>query len=225
MSTLILIRHGQAEFGADSYDRLSALGRAQAAATGVWLAGHAGAPYAVLHGPRRRHRETAQEMLRSAAIAAPASEVAALDEFAEGEEILGAAERLSAYVLLGPNAAPRREQLRHYDRAIAAWTQGQLDFAGRLTFDEFRAEVRQWLRQLIDNAAVPPGSQVVAVTSAGVICAVLCEVLGLAPGEWHGLLRGLKNASVSEIAFSAGRCGLRSFNASGHLPANLASGI
>jgi broad specificity phosphatase PhoE len=38
MGTLYLVRHGQASFGADDYDQLSDLGRAQAVRLGEYLA-------------------------------------------------------------------------------------------------------------------------------------------------------------------------------------------
>ena len=38
MSVLYLVRHGQASFGTDDYDRLSDLGKAQSRTTGRFLA-------------------------------------------------------------------------------------------------------------------------------------------------------------------------------------------
>jgi broad specificity phosphatase PhoE len=58
VSTLLLVRHGQATFGADRYDALSPLGERQAAAAGKHLAGVWSAPTRVLCGPRVRHRAT-----------------------------------------------------------------------------------------------------------------------------------------------------------------------
>ncbi|MBL8473182.1 MAG: histidine phosphatase family protein [Rhodocyclaceae bacterium] len=225
MSTLILIRHGQAAFGADNYDQLTGLGRAQAAATGRWLQRYRGKSLTLLHGPRQRHIETAREILRAAQLMLDPQQQAELDEFGEGEEILSAAEQLCGHPLLGPDAPQRRVQLQQYDRAISAWTEGRLDFPGRLSYAEFRRAAAGWLRGLTTDPGLPGGSRIVAVTSAGVICAAVCEVLGLASTAWHPLLRGLQNASITEIAFTTGRCGLRSFNAAGHLPAELESGI
>jgi broad specificity phosphatase PhoE len=39
MGTLYLVRHGQASFGADDYDQLSALGRRQSVRLGEYLRG------------------------------------------------------------------------------------------------------------------------------------------------------------------------------------------
>ena len=58
MSTLILVRHGQATLDGDDYDRLSPLGHEQARILGEhWTELGLGIDR-VLIGPRRRHRET-----------------------------------------------------------------------------------------------------------------------------------------------------------------------
>ena len=68
MSELILIRHGQASFGEDNYDKLSKLGRRQANRLGQhWLAAGLAVDQ-VFAGPRDRHLDTARltgEVLRS----------------------------------------------------------------------------------------------------------------------------------------------------------------
>ena len=60
MGQVHFVRHGQASFGTDDYDRLSPLGWQQAR----WLGRHlseTGHRYdAVVSGGMRRHRETAQ---------------------------------------------------------------------------------------------------------------------------------------------------------------------
>lgn len=225
MSTLILLRHGQASFGESRYDALSALGRAQAEAAGAWLATRGAAPDCVLHGPRQRHGDTAALLLARAGFdRCPAIEPA-LDEFGEGEDVLAAAEILLGRRLRDPGSAARLDQLRAYDQAIRAWSRGELRFAGRESFAGFRRRVGAWFSALTGEAGAPSGQTVVAVSSAGVVAAVVCEVLALPDAQWHPLLRVLHNASITEIAYSRGRCGLRSFNATGHLPGDLGSAI
>ena len=55
MSTLYLIRHGQASFGAEDYDVLSALGAEQARALGAYFAARRWPVDALYVGPRARH--------------------------------------------------------------------------------------------------------------------------------------------------------------------------
>ena len=56
--TLTAIRHGQASFGTDDYDRLSASGWKQSRLLGNWLASHDHHFSHVVCGGMRRHRET-----------------------------------------------------------------------------------------------------------------------------------------------------------------------
>ena len=60
MGLVLLVRHGQASFGADDYDVLSATGRSQAAVLGQAVA--ALTPDLVVHGSLVRQRDTARLM-------------------------------------------------------------------------------------------------------------------------------------------------------------------
>ena len=66
MGVLMLVRHGQAAFGAENYDVLSSQGVRQSRRVAEILAGYGVAPTSLIHGGMRRQRETAQEMLRGA---------------------------------------------------------------------------------------------------------------------------------------------------------------
>ena len=58
MSTLHLVRHGQASFGADDYDRLSELGWRQSRRLGEYWKGKGQQFDQVIMGTLRRHEET-----------------------------------------------------------------------------------------------------------------------------------------------------------------------
>ena len=57
MGTLYLVRHGQASFGADDYDQLSALGQRQAQRLGAYFQEKGLQFDAVLMGTLRRHAQ------------------------------------------------------------------------------------------------------------------------------------------------------------------------
>lgn len=58
MGMILLVRHGQASWGAADYDALSERGHGQARLVGTALADRGIVPTAVVHGGMRRHRET-----------------------------------------------------------------------------------------------------------------------------------------------------------------------
>ena len=65
MATIYLIRHGQASFGAEDYDKLSELGQRQAGVVGEYLRDHGIELDAAYSGDLLRQRETAQLALAS----------------------------------------------------------------------------------------------------------------------------------------------------------------
>lgn len=215
MSVLILLRHGQAAFGDAHYDQLSPLGEAQARATGDFLQARKYRFDRVLTGPRQRQKVTAS----LAAGLAPERlvEDLRLDEFAEGSQILAAAEQRAGKVLDG------QARLRAYMQEIRLWCSGETQFDGTLSAAEFCLTVDDWLASITADPA--PGQQVLAVTSAGVIAAILCSVLRqphTAIADWMAVLG---NASLTTLMFSGGRISAREINSSGHLPTGLLSGI
>lgn len=225
MSSLILMRHGQASFGESRYDALSAHGREQAKATGVWLGERGDRLTALLHGPRARQGDTAKLVAETAGITLPLQMQAALDEFAEGEDVLDAAAILTGQPMHGPAAPPRAAQLRAYDAAMDAWAKGALAIPGRDDFVGFRQRAVAWLWQTVADAAQIRGQRILAVSSAGVIAAVVCEVLKLEATQWRAIVRVIDNGSLTEVVFSGDRIGLRAFNGTGHLPPRLTTAI
>ena len=58
MSVLLLVRHGQASFGAADYDQLSSLGEEQSRLLGASLAARGVRPDLVLRGSMKRARRS-----------------------------------------------------------------------------------------------------------------------------------------------------------------------
>lgn len=220
MSTLVLMRHGQASFGAARYDALSEVGQAQATATGVWMRAQGLQADAVFHGPRQRQADTAEQLSKHAGFTVPKAEFAALDEFAEGEEIFNAAEQFFGRSMVLNAGRERIEILRDYDATCRAWGSGELEIPGRPSLVDFRAQLREWLNGHT-GARLASGQTDLVVTSAGSIAALVCEVMNLPDSSWYGLLRVIRNASLAEVLYSKGKVSLLSFNSVSHLPAHL----
>ncbi len=82
---MLLIRHGQASFGAADYDVLSPRGIEQSRVLGAWLAARGERIDAVYSGPRKRQIDTARHIASAAGdagMALPAvTTIDELDEF------------------------------------------------------------------------------------------------------------------------------------------------
>lgn len=220
MSTLLLLRHGQASFGAARYDALSERGREQAEHVGRHFAARSARFSRVVVGPRERHRLTALHALAPLGLALPETPEPALDEFAEGQQILASVEKRLRLQLRGENALPHREQARHYAAEIDAWAERRVSIEGVREAAEFRAAVADWLQRI--TADTGPAQSVLAVTSGGVIAAAVAIALDLPDTRLAHFMRAIYNASLTEFAFSAGRApALISFNVASYLPETL----
>ncbi|MCW2791573.1 MAG: Phosphoglycerate mutase, partial [Nocardioides sp.] len=139
MGLVLLVRHGQASFGADDYDVLSETGWAQSRLLGAWLAERKVTPDLVIRGDMRRHRETAEGLAQGAGWAAEVRVDAGWDEF----DHLGV-------VATHPDAPTdhdidRRDFQRVFELATARWTAGEHDDQYPESFPAFVARVRAWL--------------------------------------------------------------------------------
>jgi broad specificity phosphatase PhoE len=213
VSSLYLVRHGQASFGAARYDQLSPLGQRQAIATGVHLAGRDLHFHDAYTGPRSRHKETAQGVLSAFKVAPSLTESRGLDEFAEGEQILTSAERHFAVPAASGDAHDRKTL---YVSMLTAWAQGKAAIDNCRSAEAFRMAVREWLSE--HRRAASPGQQSLAFTSAGTIGVLLCEVLDLPTEQMISFASVIRNASITEIVHTPEGISLRSFNTYSHLP-------
>src|SRR4051812_29594056 len=206
MPIVLLVRHGQASFGADDYDRLSDRGRAQAEATGRWLAARGLRRPVVVHGTLRRQRDTAL-----LALAAAGSDVEPrVDRRWDEDDHIDLVRRYAA-AQGGEQPRTSREFQVVLDAALVAWVEHGDDGG----WPAFTGAVTGALRDLV--AGLEPGQDAVAFTSAGVIAAVCADLLGAGAPGLVAFNRVAVNGAVTKLA--AGRTGLAllTFNEHSHV--------
>ena len=215
--TLVLVRHGQASFGAADYDVLSETGRRQARAAGEALRGRVDPVRRVVTGTMRRQRDTASACLAAMGLEVPAAEDAAWNEF-DHEEVLRAFEpRWANHARLHRDlvATGRPDAFeRAFLAAVARWTDGAHDADYRETWPGFLARVDAALSRLAGG----PAGTVLVFTSGGPISAA-CRA-HLAVRDASGVLAHafrLANASVTTLAAGPDGLLLRAFNDHSHL--------
>lgn len=235
MSTLLLIRHGQATPFEDDTDRLSPLGERQAQAVGEFLAASGIVPNRVVHGPLVRQTRTA---LLAGEMAAgdgwPAAEVLpGLAEY-DGDGLIRLlapklAEQDAAFAALFQDAEALRENelpdrnrafQKMLERLLDVYLSGELGHPEVESWADFRARVRAALKNILGGEG---GSTVLAFTSGGVIGSVVAGVLDAPESAALKLNWRVRNASVTRLTFGAGRVSLDSFNETGHLTPALLS--
>ncbi len=209
MAELVLVRHAQAAFGTDDYDRLTELGHRQARWLGEYFAERAIAFDRVVTGSLRRHAET----LAGIAEALP---LPAADAFPGLNEYR--AEALLAAHLAGrglpplDHAADRRGHFRVLREALYAWVDGTLSAQAHPAFPEFEAGVRLALETARHGA-----ERVLVVSSGGPISTAIGAVLGVTPRTVVDLNLQTRNTGLSELRAGAQRAHCVSFNAVPHL--------
>jgi broad specificity phosphatase PhoE len=209
MPVVLLVRHGQASFGAEDYDVLSDLGRRQSELVGEELARRALRDPVAVHGSLRRQRDTARIALAAAGLDVGVGEDARWDEY----DHLGLLKR---YVRVPDGAPPTssREVQGLLDSALLAWVEHG-DDGGWPAFTDGAAAA---LAELV--ADLGRGRDAVVFTSGGVIAAV-CSALARGGAETVvALNRAAVNGAVTKLVAGDSGTSLLSFNEHAHLPAD-----
>lgn len=230
MSTLLLVRHGQASFHEPEYDQLCAQGKRQAELLGEsWLRVGV-APDEVRVGPRSRQQATAEAVgevfVRSGRPWPEPVLVPELDEYAADAMLqaalpqVGSRPRIARAMLAFERAADPSERLRAFQRMFEAisvlWVEGEVLCPDVESWPEFASRIARVLEQL--TAGPRRGRTVAVFTSAGVVGAALQCVLGLRDVVALGLSSRVWNSSVTELTFDGTRITMSGFNSIAHLP-------
>ncbi len=235
MSKLLLIRHGQARFLTDDYDRLSEHGEKQVALLGEHWARQGIKFDQAISGTLKRQQGTATIALENAGLQVPVQTLASFDEY-PFDEIM----KLSLPQLRAEHAQID-ERAREFERATSAndryrSVQRLLEVvveqltdadelpeaaAGLPTWPSFVARVSDALAAICRDSA--PGSTVALFTSGGVVAVAVQWALRAPPAVAAQLCWRVQNASVSEFTFSGSRVSLDSFNTVEHLVPELRS--
>ena len=214
MGTLYLVRHGQASFGADDYDRLSPLGHRQAQRLGEYLRQRferEGVQIdTVLMGSLQRHRETWEGMALGAGWSHTPEVWPGLNEYDS--------EALIAAIHPEPLAKPDTPELyRHHFRllreAIKAWMDGRTAPKGMPRYAEFVSGIEAAL----DHVRQHCSGHALIVSSGGPISTAVGHVLGTPPETTIELNLRIRNTALSEFTFTPKRHMLVTYNTLPHL--------
>lgn len=215
MSTIYLVRHGQASFGQPDYDLLSSLGERQVGLLRDHLHGVAEAPHALYSGTLRRQRDTAK--ILAAPTCATVTELDGLNEYSAGSLIRAHAAATGA-ALHDPGSGERidpRAFQRRLEEVGMLWAEGKLQAPGVEPWQAFSDRVAAAIAEVM--AREGRSRRVIVSTSAGVVGAAVGHLLGLPPREAVKLSWSVHNSSVTRIQYDGARTSLLSFNTVPHL--------
>lgn len=206
MGELVLIRHGQASFGTDDYDRLSPLGFEQARCLGNYFAERGIGFQRVVSGTLLRHRQT----LEGTGIDVQPELLPGLNEF----DFFGLVNIfLQQYPAYGPvNFADVREFFLALRKALPMWAEGGIDNPPE-SWASFQTRIRESLDALISEDV----ERVLVISSGGPISALLREVLQLSVRHMMDVNLQTANTSITRLQFKNGKARMQSFNGLPHL--------
>lgn len=209
MGSVHLIRHGQASWGADDYDQLSALGQKQSTALGMSWEASDWSPTVAIAGSMKRHAQTA---------------VSAIDACGQGEgydvdEGWNEFDHLAIARAHDPTALtddPKAFQAK-LNLALDGWIAGGAG-AGE-TFQQFVARVMKAFDRVVAGAG--SGRSVAVFTSGGPIALVASHLLTGGATLFQRVNDVVINASVTTIIVGQSGPRLLTFNEHGHLPRDM----
>lgn len=206
MGRILLVRHGQASWGAADYDVLSPLGEEQAAAVGAALADVQ--PDVVVSGSMLRQRRTAELAAAAAGWTAPPDVDPRWDEM----DHLAV---LAAQPADFEGEPDKRQFQAWFEAATDRWTSSQFDHEYDESFSAFRSRVTAALGTLSEVGTA------VVVTSGGPVSVVTAELLEAGLPAYRRLAPVVVNASVTTVVSGSRGLTLVAFNEHRHLAGRL----
>lgn len=210
MALVVLVRHGQASWGAADYDVLSDHGHEQARTLGASWRTTGFEPVRIISGRMRRHRETADEIRAGYGREVPTAGVDGLEEF---DHVDVFAESVGADGSLPDLDEQAMEQM--FGEGLRRWITADGSRTYRETYRQFRARVGDAFAGVV--AGLDGDDKAVVVTSGGVIAGIVCDLLGVADDRWPALAAPIINTSTHKVLVRDGRPMLVSFNEHAHL--------
>lgn len=219
MGTLYLVRHGQASFGEQDYDRLSELGHKQSVRLGQYWRERGMTFDAVITGTLRRHAQTWAGIAEGLGLAHPQDAAAhastallwpGLNEY-DSEAVIAT---IHPHKLQKPDTP---ELYRHHFRllrdGLTQWMNGVVSPKGMPSYDAFQAGVTGALDHVRQNFE----GNVLIVSSGGPIATAVGHVLGTTPETTIELNMRIRNSAVTEFQFNPKRHSLLTYNTLPHL--------
>ena len=218
MSSILLVRHGQASFGAADYDVLSPTGHEQSRVLGAALAARGVTPDVVVVGEMRRHAETAAGVLSGAGWSTELTVDAGWNEF-DHDQVLGVHDSPTAREGESEKAAFQR----WFEEATQRWTSGEHEEAYDESFAAFTGRVDASMARLASS--LPSRGTAVVLTSGGAIAwtvaSLLADDTAARTDLWLRLNPVSINTGTSTIVRGGRGTTLVAFNAHDHLSPDL----
>ena len=220
MATIYLVRHGQASFGAENYDKLSDLGCRQAAVVGEYFSDQGIHFDAVYSGDLSRQRNTARLAIASQPADVPHHVDARFNEIQNDQqlkylvpEVIKFDSKIEAMVDKGLSSS------KDYQKVIEAvfnyWVSSACDDARLQSWADFSGGARQAMADVMQEQGA--GKTIGIFTSGGTLATIVAQILGLGGEKTYQLYEPIFNCSVTQLFYSRSKISLSYYNDSSFL--------
>lgn len=203
MTTIYLVRHGQASFGAESYDQLSQKGEVQARVLGQYFQKLLQERPYVIAGSMKRHQQTAYISLNECF---PDSQIDIdphWNEFNHQQVFAKYEPRFADPALLkkdvGQAVDPHAYLGKIFEGAIQRWTKGDHHHDYDESWPQFQQRVLHGLNKLCIQLETEKPRYALVYTSGGVISVVAGHLLGLSADKTFALNWAITNTSFTTL--------------------------
>ena len=216
MPTILLVRHGQASFGAVNYDELSAVGVQQAKIVAEHLVSRGLDVQHLISGDMRRQLDTAAPSAE--ALGRPVAIDPRWNEYPMDTILATYAQTSARASVTGPDQAssPARYQ-QLLEQALTAWIAAGRNGDARApeSWPDFQRRAQDALEELAGR--LEAGAAALVFTSGGVIAALAAALLQLPAATMLGFNRVAVNTGVTKLISGRRGVTLVSFNEHAHL--------
>lgn len=210
MGTLYLVRHGQASFAQDNYDKLSELGHRQCVRLGEYFRARGIRFDEALVGTLVRQVESLEAISEGLQVRPPVRSWPGLNEY-DSKAVVDAVHPAPLERPTTPELV--RQHFRLLRNGLNAWMNGTLSPQGMPTYADWLANIVGAL----DHVRRNHDGHVLLVSSGGPIATAVGHVTGMPAASTIELNLRIRNSAVSEFAFTPKRHMLVTYNTLSHL--------
>ena len=223
MSEIFFVRHAQASFGKEDYDRLSPLGLRQAEILADYLVKAGAEFHTVYSGSMERQMDTAKKALSALGNQVREPGLRIMPELNEYDPYLVIKTHVPDLIRGDPSISQALSQMYSdrrsfqvvFERAVLRWLAGLNDVEGVETWRAFRDRVHKGVKMIMEENGRK--KRILVFSSGGAISAVMQMALSLTDEETIRLSWQMRNTSMSVFKYSEEKFGLLSFNSLAHL--------
>ena len=214
MASIYLVRHGQASFGAENYDKLSELGCRQAVMLGQYFETRGLVFDAVYSGDLQRQRKTAELAAGNHGVEHRIDpRFNEIDNAGQLDSItpILLAERPELQVWADKAQKSSKDYQKLLEQVFNYWV--ALDDEspeGLQSWAEYSGNVHAALDEVIREQG--PGKNSAIFTSGGTIATIVAHVLGAGAGATYQFYEPVINCSITQLLYNANKVSLSYYN-------------